>query len=377
MTSFLTSLLPSNNFNFEQSKNKRKLEERSHLTVEFPQTNNRIFRTHIPFLENPQISEAGSNSLQEYNLMGRAGSLYAYGGSESRAFDITFNISLLHLLHLNSTEGIADKFLRHFSLFFADKQQAKERFDLRATVTQETADTALEMFNSDTAMAGPTLNGDSLSVQEIKGYLNENEDRVNQAQNSKLKKADMSYTPEGFPHAQTHRKFYASFLENITNVVPSDLEQTIAGLGSLGGLNPLFSEPDSGLALDKLINLVYVWINLVRATCLNNSGNTVQGPPIVRLTHGPMYNNIPCVVRDYSISILDEAGFDISTLTPKRIEISMTLSEMRTGDFGSFEEGYLETGDNLAGWEAIISNNNADPYNGAITEQGIQIGQND
>ena len=55
----------------------------------------------------------------------------------------------------------------------------------------------------------------------------------------------------------------------------------------------------------------------------------------------------------------------------------MTLSEMRTGDFGGFQEGYLETGDNLAGWEAIINNNNGDPYNGDITMEGVQIGQND
>ena len=118
-----------------------------------------------------------------------------------------------------------------------------------------------------------------------------------------------------------------------------------------------------------------MWLNLVRATCLNNATNTVQGPPIVRLTHGPMYNNIPCVVRDYSISIIDEAGYDVQTLTPKRLEVTMTLSEMRTGDFGSFQEGFLEAGDNLAGWEAIINNNNGDPYNGEITLNGIQIGQ--
>lgn len=132
------------NYNFEKNKNARKLEERSHLTLEFPQSNNRIFRTYIPFLENPQISEAGSNSLQEYNLVGRAGSLYAYGGSESRAFDITFNISLLHLLHINSTEGIADKFTRHFNLFFADKKSAKKRFDLRTSVTDTSNDAYLK-----------------------------------------------------------------------------------------------------------------------------------------------------------------------------------------------------------------------------------------
>lgn len=370
MTSFIQSILPSNNFKFEEVKQPRKLEQRSHLTVEFPQSDNRIFRTYIPFLENPKISEFGSNSLQEYNIMGRAGSLYSYGGSESRAIDITFNISLLHLLHLNTTEGIADKFTRHFNLFFADKESAKERFDLRSEVA---AERQVQKANSEEPSDpdyDPSIGEASIDA------LNNKLDVMGEA--------DTKWNPEGFPHAQTHRKFYSKWLKQVTG--QNTLQGWVASLkdsfnsdaGALGGLNPFFEGGNQNrMDLDKIINLVFVWVNLVRATCLNNASNTVQGPPIVRLTHGPMYNNIPCVVRDYSIAIMDEVGFDIQTLTPKRLEITMTLSEMRTGDFGAFESGYLESGDNLAGWEAIIGDNNTDPYNGDITEQGTQIGQND
>tara|TARA_R110002074_G_scaffold336597_1_gene507100 strand:+ start:355 stop:1464 length:1110 start_codon:yes stop_codon:yes gene_type:complete len=369
MTSFIQSIMPSNNFKFEDVKQPRKLEQRSHLTVEFPQSDNRIFRTYIPFLENPEISESGSNSLQEYNLMGRAGSLYSYGGSESRAIDITFNISLLHLIHLNTTEGIADKFTRHFNLFFADKESAKERFNLRSDLSTE-------------------IQAEEVARQQLprrawqQDFINPNIDSIDKKL-SDMGKSDTKFNPEGFPHAQTHRKFYSKWLKNITgqNTVQgwiTSLEDSAGGLGALGGLNPFYEGGNQNRRdLDKLINLVFVWVNLIRATCLNNATNTVQGPPIVRLTHGPMYNNVPCVVRDYSISIMDEAGFDIQTLTPKRLEITMTLSEMRTGDFGTFESGYLESGDNLAGWEAIIGDNNIDPYNGDITEEGTQIGQND
>tara|TARA_R110000868_G_scaffold10352_1_gene50977 strand:- start:25448 stop:26563 length:1116 start_codon:yes stop_codon:yes gene_type:complete len=371
MTSFIQGIMPSNNFKFEDVKQPRKLEQRSHLTVEFPQSDNRIFRTYIPFLENPEISESGSNSLQEYNLMGRAGSLYSYGGSESRAIDITFNISLLHLIHLNTTEGIADKFTRHFNLFFADKESAKERFNLRSDLSTEIQAEEDGMANS-MAMDGHLSRG----VFEDRGDI---ENKL-----SDMGKSDTKFNPEGFPHAQTHRKFYSKWLKQITgqNTVQgwiTSLEDNVnKDFGAFGGLNPFYTGGNQNRRdLDKLINLVFVWVNLIRATCLNNATNTVQGPPIVRLTHGPMYNNVPCVVRDYSISIMDEAGFDIQTLTPKRLEITMTLSEMRTGDFGTFESGYLESGDNLAGWEAIIGDNNIDPYNGDITEEGTQIGQND
>ena len=362
------------NYNFEEHKNKRKLEERSHLTLEFPQSNHRIFRTYIPFLENPKISEVGSNTLQEYNLMGRAGSLFAYGGSESRAFDITFNISLLHLLHVNSTEGIADKFHRHFNLFFADKQSAKERFDLKKTMT----DAADDKYKAQMDTLIATTGAGSLQERVLyEGMVNErlgNDDRVNTAQDQKLGVENTPFKPEGFPHSQVHRAFYRKWIKKITG--QNFAEKLIGSIGAKAA-EFLGMGTKEAFDLDKVINLVYVWVNLVRATCLNNANNTVQGPPIVRITHGAMYNNIPCVVRDYSISIMDEVGYDIQTLTPKRLEITMTLSEMRTGDFGGFQEGYLETGDNLAGWEAIINNNNGDPYNGDITMEGVQIGQND
>jgi hypothetical protein len=352
------SIFPSRNF--EQEKTPRKLEHRSHLSLEFPQSNNRVFRTYIPFLENPKISEAGSNTLQEYNLIGRAGSLYSYGGSESRAFDVTFNISLLHLLHLDTTEGIAQQFKRNFNLFFSDKESAMDRFQLQDDLSGDTMTKygfeKVTNVNEDTGDIYTTYEGD-LDGMRDHAY---DTDELKGMRTPDLKRG------AGFPHAEVHRNFYAKWLKSITGQQNS----------AQSFLSLLGDTPGDPKALNDLIDLVFVWVNLVRATCLNNARNTVQGPPIVRLTHGPMYNNIPCVVRDYTISIMDEVGFEVQTLTPKRLEITLTLSEMRTGDFGTFESGWLETGDNLAGWEAIIEDNNTDPYNGDITEEGIQIGQN-
>ena len=146
----------------------------------------------------------------------------------------------------------------------------------------------------------------------------------------------------------------------------------IDGINSANFLNlvgdakaPRILSPQEQLnRLDDLIDAVYVWVNLVRSTTLNNSTNTVQGPPIVRLNHGPMYNNIPCIVSDYSIDMNQQAGYEVETLTPKELVINMTLKETRTT--GKFQESEIELGDHVAGWEAIISNNNTDPYNGAV-----------
>ena len=79
-----------------------------------------------------------------------------------------------------------------------------------------------------------------------------------------------------------------------------------------------------------------------------------------------MYNNIPCLVENYNIRIIEEGGYEVQTLTPRQIEITLSLVESRTGNFGKYQATALETGDNLTGWESIVSNNDIDPQNGLI-----------
>jgi hypothetical protein len=138
-----------------------------------------------------------------------------------------------------------------------------------------------------------------------------------------------------------------------------------AGLGTLG---------TNIEKLNSTINLVFTWVNLIRGSVLNNSSNTVFGPPIVRLTHGPMYNNVPCLLQDYNINILEEGGYDAQTLTPKRLQITLNLIESRTGNFGKFSAGRIGDGDNITGWESVIETNNIDPYNGLIGSEDEEFG---
>jgi len=408
---------------FEQIKRPRKLPERSHLSLEFPQTNGRIFRTYIPFLQNPIITERGQSNLNEYNLVGRAGSLYSYGGAKSRVFNLQFTINFLHMLYSDSTEGIDTKFLRQFNLFYADKERAKKAFDLRPGGQRETelfeaqrdansawdafkeADDASRNVTGDPSIRDPMARLDSFldssinAAESREGALNQFKQKYDSL--SQIG-ADLTRDTEtlvndsapdisvgkGFPHAEVHRGFYrkalgiilggdvaretpvfdtvANFLIDSVNKAPS--------FDFYGDAQNISTPQDDLNRLNKLLNAIYVWINLVRATTLNNARNTTQGPPIVRLTHGPMYNNIPCVVSDYNIDMNQEAGYEIETLTPKELRITMTLKEFRSN--GRFQENQIESGDNLAGWEAIISNNNIDPYNGDITRDTLEIVSN-
>ena len=112
--------------NYEKPLNKRRLSERSHLTIEFPQSDNRVIRTFIPFLENPIISEKGKANLNSYNLVGRAGQLFSYGGAESRRLNVNFNITLLHVME--EEKDLNEMFKSQFKLFFSESKRAKEAF---------------------------------------------------------------------------------------------------------------------------------------------------------------------------------------------------------------------------------------------------------
>jgi len=457
--------------NFEQIKNHRLLHERSNLTIEFPQTNRRIFRAQIPFLQNPIITERGQSNLVEYDLVGRAGNLYSYGGSKSRSINLSFTINLLHLLYTDSTEGIRQKFLRQFNLFYADKERAKKAFDLRPggvydqtkkaeerasaqlSRTEERAARNSEIIRKYkeeqelTEEFGPLIGGTpagmtdpveleqfyenrakkrqelydaaiddlyeaerqayedaevadqaKINLQNIQNDINYDADFAEQ---NKKNLADLKWS-KGFPHAETHINFYQSLVRlaaggklnvktsqayngqvpGVTQFSQNKQRSVNTGKKDEEG-NDIFESVDVAGQFEQvvtaadttkftnLINLVYVWLNLIRATTMNNSKATTQGPPIVRLTHGPMYNNVPFVVNDYNFEVNQQAGYDIQTLTPKEIKISMTLKEFRTPG-GTFTASQIEDGDRLAGWEAIIENNNIDPYNGDISDKVIE-----
>ena len=422
----------SSSKSFEQVKRARKLPERSHLAIEFPQSDGRVFRTYIPFLSNPKIQERGQANLSQYDLVGRPGSVFAYGGAKSRVVNLSFKINLLHTLYTHSTEGINPKFLRQFNLFFADKKRAEKAFKLKpgGTYDQELEDRETDsMFASlnqkaalstytqalvnqqndlDPRIANATFsNYDQPFSVEVQSYSTES-DRLrleaeeeydeavaelakakslqNQLKNQAVKDAEdvSNRDPDiqfgkGFAHAQTHRTFFREMVGQITGQegqeLPTPVLDGVANYFLEGIGSTTIPTPQQNIEkLNELIDATYVWVNLIRGSVLNNSTNTTQGPPIVRLQHGPMYNNVPFIVSDYSINIQDEVGYEVETLTPKGLEITMTLKEFRTN--GSFEQSQIESGDHVCGWEAIIEGNNMDPYNGDIGEDvlGVQQG---
>jgi len=285
--------------------NKRLLHERSFLTLEFPQSDDRVIKARIPMLENCSITENGKANLAEYNLLGRSNSFHAYMGAKARTFSLSFNITLLHVLETLSTEDIADHFKRVFSLGYT-KEKVRSLF---------------------------------LELEVIPG--------------------------EAAQHARSHRSYY----QNVAGIVTPPKGLFDSGLDSvLTWFGLPASEPQDAKFehLNGVIDMVLHWLNLIRSTTLNNSSNTTQACPIVRLTHGVAFNALPCVVEDYSITWDESAGHEVNTLLAKKYTITLSLKENRTGNFGKFQVGEITKGDNHVGWEAIIESNNLDPYNDLI-----------
>lgn len=298
--------------------NKRQLHERSFLSFEFPRPNGKITKAYIPFLENCEVSESQKANLAEYSLLARSGSIFSYLGAKSRTINLTFKITLQHVVDMLGLEGINDRF--------------------KILVTAGKEDDKKSLFFQSNSKSSNNLNFN---------YMD---------------------------HATLHKNYYKSWLPNTSEFENNNKYNLNVANGVLNVLGipgqlrtNINSDEASIVENNKTLNLIMFWINLVRSSVVNNSKNTVYGCPIVRLTHGTMYNNIPCIVDNYNIKINQEVGYEVESLTPKQFEISMNLMEQRVGDFGEFKSTDVIKGDNITGWESVIEENNMDPYNGIIS----------
>lgn len=287
----------------------RKLAERANLILEFPQDKGYVIKSYIPIIENPQISESQRARYTTHSILARPGNLYTYTGSDSRILMVTFKITLPNILGYINEEGLVDKFKAQFRLYNFDRE------------------TQIRMFIKEGSTA---FNPDRLS---------------------------------SFNKAEFAKKYYYNLIGRNDIFDPN-----VVDLFSNFIIGDILREPvpdptASNTRKNEALNLFLLWVNLIRCTTVNNAKNASYGPPIVRLNFGTMYNNVPCVCHDYSINGLPDMGFDVNTLTPRVVEIQLNLHETRTGDFTDYKPKKSIKGDNVAGWESILTDDTMDPYN--------------
>lgn len=295
--------------------NNRKLEERSYLRYEFYESGKEAPHVrYLLFYEDPEIRESRKAIHAKYQPVGRNSTLMAFTGAESRTFSINFKITLPHILNYGDT------------MYMNKNSPFKSKEELRKEFTKGFGDSSDSTF---AALLGKAEDHDRYFLDLNRDYEN------------------LLFTS---PETQFREQSLGTGQE-----LPQPRFKSTRGPVIVVAAN---RRPE----ITKAIDLIMYWVNLVRVSVLNNAKNPTNGPPIVRLNHGILYQDIPCVATDYKIDYDKGHGADLKTLLPRVISFELNLQEIRVGNFGDFNVKQIIERDNSAGWEAIIGNvNTIDP----------------
>lgn len=317
----------------------RRLSDRSFLNFQFPtdREGGPPLSVILPFFENIKISEKKRARYQKYNPVSRSSELYTYLGANSRQLLLTFSLTLKHI----EAEGPNVETYMN-------------------ALTEESYDKIKQRFKGE-SQSPPTSQAVLLGGKYIQD--------VKESANTVL----TSWYSFFDPYEMGYMEARYGMLAEPQSVA---MEAAAAATPGIGGMlwagaqqasEGIFAQDSNEMLARKMkvLDMVIYWVNLVRSSVVNNAMDPTLGPPVVRLTHGLMYQDIPCICMNYSVEADPLAPIDVDTLLPQRINIEMNLEEMRTGNFGQFrkvDEGATAISrDNLAGWEAVITHSTMDP----------------
>jgi len=310
----------------------RALPERSKLQFFFPNPaeGEDYFVVALPFFENPRITERKKARYQSYQTISRSSNMYSYLGADSRQISVEFNMTLDHILDSGNIY-----IERYVPILRGQFSQDSERARFDYSETQNTSESpAARLASQYKVLSNVRSSAEQVLNSEFMQRGLNSYDSVGATIGREYGIGTGMLGDYQRHHAIVNKSDQVA--TSITSPPPADFETT-----------------------DKLkaIDVIIYWVNIIRSSVINNSQNPLYGPPIIRLTHGILYEDVPCICRDYSLSYNDAAGFDVKTLLPRQIKITMKLEENRTGNFGVFD-GMAENSrlrDNLAGWEAVIT----------------------
>jgi len=261
----------------------------------------------IPFYENPMITESRKANYANNKVFLRNEPVRLYTGSEARKFKVDIHYSLIHMAAMVGSQDLSDLF---------GVTQGDEVYEDTKAISQYLYDTLL----SDTGSA-PGENA-------------------------------VKFTQEMFDRS---------------NVVD----------GPWGG-NRWWKNPEQASEGSRLYwNFALMWvmrtgptwvkhhqvlqkiINNIRSSVIGTQQMPVKGPPIVELKWGTMYNFTPCIITDYKIQPMENAGYDTKSLTAQRLKVSLSLEEMRNVNGNVWNDPTI--GGDLPGWDTIARFGDIDP----------------
>ena len=290
----------------------RRLPDKSKLVFEFPKPTQggEKFVVTLPFFENIKINERKRANYKRYDLMSRSSQLYTYTGAESRRFTLEFTMSFPHIMEEHGPQVYND--FRRF------------------------VDTEDNSF-----LQGLFFKGAASELRRSAGGLRSQ----SQAFSDNIKALSVI---EGSDESGT------DLLDGALDFLNAGATGALNAVRNITGREDI-EPPIVPEKYNKLIDIVLYWTNIIRSSVSNNSKNPVFGPPIVRINHGVLFQDIPCICNNYSVAPVEEAGYDLDSLMPRRILYTMELEELRAGDFQEFDPANKVAKDNLVGWEGVVS----------------------
>ena len=270
----------------------------------FPMTR----KVWVPFFENPQISESRKANYATNKIFLRNEPVRLYTGSEARKFKVDIHYSLIHMAYMVGGQDLSD-------IFQLDSQNFKYN-DIGA-VAKYLGDTLI----TDTGSTREAIDN-SVLIQEA------------------YERSNVQDGPWGPNRWWKNPEEQSSEGSNYWNFALLWVMRTT----------------DAWVNHHKIL---YNIINQVRSAVIGSQKMPVKGPPIVELKWGTMYNYTPCIITDYKIQPVENAGYDTKSLTAQRLKISLSLEEMR--NINGNQWGNPEIGGDLPGWDSIAFLGTSDP----------------
>ena len=373
----------------------RQLPQRSYLKyIYYSLGEDAPYIVRFPFFENISINESRKANYSQYSILADTEFDFEYIGAESRKFTLDFEVNLLHLLQesysfneLTNPNISQDDNKNKFKSFYKtnvnknsipySKQLYQKYFsnpDVKSsanTVLDQLLNTKIDQFPF---QPPPVFKGQlPFTINNILGLL-------------AFTKTQKGISSTIGSYTNLIRSLYnaETITESISNLQAGLSAGGVAGILGVAGTIATFTQQaitneffENIAYVLKVIDQIVYYTNIVRSGVLSKGKGSTSPPPVIYLNHGILYQNIPCVCTDYSISVEKASTYDLPTLLPYTIKFSINLLESvgyaRKTEFLFSESGGLDQSlvtDELAqkyeefvgpfnyGWTSVIN----EPY---------------
>jgi hypothetical protein len=285
----------------------RLLPERCFLNYVYLGSESPIFKK-LPFYSNIDISESRKPSYDIKQGANEAESTYNFVRIDNRKIDLNFDLNLNHFIETNSifnyqnTETNEDK-----------KELDKQKFSIGADVEKNEVPYSRELLEK-YSINETVYNsyGDSYNYYKNKTY---------KKQFSVFPRFSDPFTPPLPP--ELLEPFINTYYTTGISPNKERLEEDI--------LNAFFVKSlriNDDLEIHKQLDAFIYLINVLRSGVLFKDGQTGV-PPIIFLNYGVLYQNIPCLCLNYDIKIQQDSPYELGSLLPHHLRVSMSLVEAR------------------------------------------------